>query len=772
MSTFRTLLLFLVVIAAMSLYLAQNLKVQSDISFFLPESKSTMDSVLLHQLSRGESAKIIIIALQSDTPAHSQQLAKINQQLYQALKQSEQFSQVENGSGTTSAAIIEPYYQYRYLLPTMQSEPFSDTTLRDSFIRIQERLQFMLSPLEQKLFQEDPTMTWMSLLAHWQSTQLNKHHGVWFSADKQQSFLFVKTQAEGYELNKQQANIELIKQQLQSRLDTNTRYLLSGAPVFALSSKQAIRLQIQLLSMAASVLLACFLFWYFRSVKILIYAALPAATAILAGLAIVVAIDGFIHGITIAFGITIIGIAIDYPIHYYTHARYQQHASAAAVSRIWPMMRLGLVTTVIGFSAILFSEFSGLKQLGLFAISGLLAAMLTTRWVLPVLPIKSKDSKSTFQSVVKLLPGHQYKLLKPVALLLPVIAIIYILSNQQQLWQNDLSALSPIPQTLKQQDHQLRKAIGLAELRYALVLQNPSLEALLQQSEMLRPVLDAWQANQIITGYDMAANYIPSKAFQQQQQQRLPKKKDLAEKLDAILADTPLSAAAFQPFIDAVTQSQSLAALQWSAQSTADTMLDSKIRTLLYQHNQQWVSLIPLQGVNPAIQTHLVQQQLPVQAELLDLKAGTEQMLSNYRTNALLWFMAGAVLILLIMLFSARQHSGVLALVWPIAGAVVLTVASLMLLDYSLSIFHLVTLLLVVGLGIDYSVFTFFSRSAGNEITNITQASQVSVIICLVSTLIMFGALSLSELPVLNAIGLTTSLGAIYAFLLTQMMNN
>jgi predicted exporter len=140
-------------------------------------------------------------------------------------------------------------------------------------------------------------------------------------------------------------------------------------------------------------------------------------------------------------------------------------------------------------------------------------------------------------------------------------------------------------------------------------------------------------------------------------------------------------------------------------------------------------------------------------------------MLSNYRNEALFWFALGALFIIMLLFFHSQNIKSLFLVVWPFSAAVVLTTASLLLMGFSLSIFHLVTLLLVIGLAIDYSIFMLSTTHNANS----TAVSQVSVIICLISTIIMFGALSFSELPILKAIGLTAALGAFYAFIIARI---
>ena len=114
---------------------------------------------------------------------------------------------------------------------------------------------------------------------------------------------------------------------------------------------------------------------------------LPLTSAILAGIVAVNLAFGFIHGMTLAFGITLLGVVDDYPIHLFSHLTKESRAPAV-MKEIWPTMRLGVVATALGFSALLLSGFPGLSQLGLFAMVGLFTAACVTRWVLPhIVPI-------------------------------------------------------------------------------------------------------------------------------------------------------------------------------------------------------------------------------------------------------------------------------------------------------------------------------------------------------------------------------------------------
>ncbi|MCW8929334.1 MAG: MMPL family transporter [Gammaproteobacteria bacterium] len=813
------LLIWFIFTLSLSLFLFNSFSVRSDISYFLSENnnsekKNTLDNVMKHQLTQGEAGKIIVIAISEKTPLSTppanplslKHLADVNKKIALELRKNNEFLSVQNGHLSLSELLIEPYYQYRYLLHSHTEADFSIAGLSKSFNHLLQKLQFMPNPMEQKLFSEDPQMIWLNLLKQWQAEKLKIHHGVWFDQQNQQSLLFVKTRANAYDLKQQTRNIESISSIMNKimQIDSNFNYHLTGAPVFAIESKKSIRSQIKTISMIASFTLMFFLFWLFRSIKILILTGLPLGFAVLTGMTTVIIMDGFIHGITIAFGITIIGIAVDYPVHFYSHLLFSKKDSAQHISTtenkmssvlvmqsIWPLLRLGLITTLIGFSAITLSDFSGLRQLGLFAISGLLAATTVTRFLLPQISVYKENNNhlSSLKTLLFLVRFPIPKITYLVSIILPVIALFYIGFHQSSLWQNNLSAMSPIPQKQKQQDFELRNAMGLPELRYALILQASSIEDVLQQSELLKPLLEQLKQQTIIANYDMANNYLPSKQFQLEQQKKLPAINELYQRLEKALSTNQLSIDAFLPFIASIKQSQNMPPLTYQFLSNdvqvkqKNDFITDKIKTLLFLNKQNqesdksvkvsldkenWTALILLQGVQQEIPIANLNQSVNFSVQLLDLKTQTETMLSNYRNDAFLWFLLGSLLILSVLFFHNKKLSKLFIIAWPFTGAIILTIASLLLLGYSLSIFHLVTLLLVIGLGIDYSIFMILPSQSSNEITQSTEISQVSVIICLISTLIMFGALSLSDLPVLKAIGLTASLGALYSYLLAR----
>jgi predicted exporter len=163
---------------------------------------------------------------------------------------------------------------------------------------------------------------------------------------------------------------------------------MSGPGVFAVEARAKIERAAIRLSIISSILVVTLLFAVYRSFTALALGLAPVASGAVIGIAAVALGFGAVHGITLGFGITLIGESVDYSIYFFvqSHRLRQDETAAKSWQRAWwPTIRLGMLTSVCGFASLLPSGFPGLAQLGLYSISGLVAAALVTRFVLPAL---------------------------------------------------------------------------------------------------------------------------------------------------------------------------------------------------------------------------------------------------------------------------------------------------------------------------------------------------------------------------------------------------
>ena len=158
------------------------------------------------------------------------------------------------------------------------------------------------------------------------------------------------------------------------------------------------------------------------------------------------------HGITLGFGVTLIGESLDYAIYLFTQTA-RGGTPGETMMRIWPTLRLGALTSIAGFCAMLASSFTGFAQLGLFSIAGLVAAVATTRYVLPHFVPRGffaggaeKLAKPAF-----ILIRHR-RMARGAVVLGLMAAIAALATHRGGMWDGNLLDLSPIPAAAQQLD--------------------------------------------------------------------------------------------------------------------------------------------------------------------------------------------------------------------------------------------------------------------------------------------------------------------------------
>lgn len=532
----------------------------------------------------------------------------------------------------------------------------------------------------------------------------------------------------------------------------------------AVKTRDAIQSTTKWLSSIALTLMFLLFWWAYRSIRLFLIAALPLASAIIAALTATNIMFQSVHGIIIAFGITLLGVCLDYPVHLFSHHTKSQNAQQTVLS-IWPTLRLGVITTALAYLAMLGTGFSGLSQLSVFAISGLFTALFTTRWIIPFL-MKfdfTKPEPQYLSSLSTLSVTLKNKL--TIASAIIIFCTLIISNNYDSVWSKNISDLSPIPEQLKILDKELRLAVAAPDVNHVFLLKDKNSEILLQRTEALKNKLIELKNKNIVKHVFSVTDFIPSKKTQQTNQQQLPATSDLKSNLDNAIGSLPFKVLFFNPFITNIEKSKTLPPL--SAENILSTPLGKHLQQDLFFKDEKWVSIIRLTGVkNEAILLNWLSTKPEINAHYLNLRQATSSLMSDYQQTALYRLMLGSLIIGLILLtVRSRARAGVILL--PVVLAVLLSISIQVMLGTQLTLFHILALLLIVGIGLDYSLF-FDRRCASPEDY---QHRLHGIFVSAASTLITFGILGFSDVPVLSALGQTVTLGVLSCFVLTLVFN-
>jgi predicted exporter len=259
----------------------------------------------------------------------------------------------------------------------------------------------------------------------------------------------------------------------------------------------------------------------------------------------------------------------------------------------------------------------------------------------------------------------------------------------------------------------------------------------------------------LLTGFDLPSLYLPSQETQRRRQAALPPPATLASSLSHALEGLPFRTGLFEPFLRDVEQARTRHLM-----NTVDLQQSAfflKVRALLVSSDDHWTALGPLHGVESASAlTDRFSREATPGMTFLDLKAEAGRLVNGYRNESLRLTALGIVAITALLWWGLRDAKVVGRVLVPPLLAMLFVVAFFALIGERLSLFHLVSLLLVLGIGLNYALF--FNRSVADE--DERQRTWLSLTLCILASLSAFGALALSRTPVLHAIGLTVGLGA------------
>ncbi len=655
------------------------------------------------------------------------------------------------------------------LSPGVTPERFTAAGLRAA---LQDDLDLLASPmgsLASRLVPADPTGEFLRLLDQFQlAGGPQKRDGVWFSGDGTRALLIAQTRAKGFDIDAQERALgrlrTLFEQVSKEQSAPAARLIATGPGVFAVGTRAAIKQDVSRISLLAVLLVSCLLLVVYRSARVLFLTLLPVVTGATAGIAAVSLAFGSVHGITLGFGATLLGEGVDYAIYLFTNAAWGR-GSDVAVSRLWRTLRLGVLTSVCGFGVMLLSDFSGLAQLGLFSIVGLIVAFAVTRLVLPHLSpagYRAQPLAALGPSLLKLVqaaPRLRYPLIVVV-----VLCAVWLAVRGGSVWDDRLESLSPVPEAEKQGYERLQRDLRAPDARYLVVVSDPTQQGVLETAERLGPVLDRLQQAGSLAGFESPAHILPSERTQRQRQVALPDGVVLQRNLAEAARGLPFRVELFQPFLQDVEGARR-ASLLGRADLEA-TGLKVRLDSLLAERRDGWLAMLSLRGVNDARAVAAALDGLHVgSVHLLDLKQEADDLYRGYRGQALMFALIGAGAITLVLLVSLRSLRRTWDVMVPLVAALAVLSTVLTLGGKQLTMFHLVGMLLVVGVGSNYTLFFegqgaaggFFERQLGG---GDPQTMIVSLVLCNASTAIGFGLLALARAPVLSAIGVTVALGA------------
>jgi predicted exporter len=743
-------------LAVLALVAAKVVRIQSDFTAFLPESTTPEQRLLVAQLRDGLVSRLMLVALEGADP---EKLAEASRAVAGDLAAAPEFAFVSNGATLASPGLTEALLAHRYALsPAVTRDTFTAAGLRRA---LEERLAELSAPFgspTRRVLARDPTGELAAVAkALAPETQPRLVGGVWFDASGKHALLVAQTRAPGFDSVAQSRAISRVREAA-ARADAAMRVTLSGPGVFAAESHRVIERDAQWLGSVSIAAVLALLLYVYRSARAIALVALPVALGLVAGVIVVQLVFGSVHAITLGFGATLVGEAVDYPNYVLVQTRGE---GAGAMRGIGGALALAVLTTVASALALALSGFKGLAQLGVLTMSGILAAGAATRWLLPWLA-QGRPPLPHPLPIGDGMPALRSRRTRALTAIAAVAAVAALAATHPAWWERDLASLSPIPAELRARDAELRREIGAPEVSYIVATRGATEDEALAGAEALRPVLQAARSQRALAGFDSPAALLPPHATQRARLDAIPAPELLAANLREALRDLPFKAEAFEPFLTDAGRARSAAPV--TRASYAGTPLGAKLDALLVALDGSFLALTPLAGVADPHAIEAIIAAVPG-ARMVNLKEVSTDMVDQYLRESMRQVALGAALVALLLAAGLRSPRRAARVALPIAAAIAITAGVLAAFGVKLSVFHLVALLLVLGIGLNYALFL---EAAGADAARRERARQ-ALALCVATTVLTFGILALSATPVLHAIGTTVALGALASLLLAAV---
>lgn len=740
---------------------AKQTAVDTSIMALLPKYEQ---KPLIHELQEQQTAEYanhVFIMVSADDKQHAQAAINTVSSQLDILAGTANLTTLVNSANTQTHAL----YPFRFaLLSDSVAKKLQEKNYESQF---RSALSKLFSPMDAGKADpvQDPFFLYSDLLlGQKMNIQVKIEAGLLrLTNRKKPSYLLVlELHKNPFDLPTQDQIMPVLQSIKQQMSEQGVLVSYSGLLLHAAQGAEQAKFEISTIGLGSIIGIVVIILLVFRRIVPLLPILLPVMIGCLVAVAVTSLWFERVHLITLAFGAGLVGVAVDYSMHFVCESYL--HNGETVVRKLFSGLLLGLVSSVLAYGGLALTPFPGLQQIAIFSATGLIAAWLTVLLFLPLITAKNAShNKANYLPAARLL--NRGKDAFPALDRFPKVAGLLVIAVAAMsfylfFWatpQDSVRLLQTSPPSLLKEDQQVQQALGNNVNSAFLVVSGSSAETMLENEEAFRPQLDAFVQNGTLVGYQAVSQSLPSL---QRQRQNI----DLVKQLYQAKLDTYAQA------IGLSTQQKATA--KHYLHENPPTLSPERWSTLAI--NAQWpevftprstgeyASIIRLKG-------HLTEdsiQQLQAAAatdnniDYVDQIADISATLARYRIKVADWLLI-AYGIITVLLFLRYRLDVWRVMLPPMAGSII-ALACAVFVNGGYNIFNLVALMLVFGIGLDMGIF--LQESQGSVHT------WLAVSLSTLTSLLAFGLLALSQTPVLYHFGIIVLPGLLLIWLLSPLM--
>jgi predicted exporter len=485
----------------------------------------------------------------------------------------------------------------------------------------------------------------------------------------------------------------------------------------------------------------------FRSLRPLLLSVLSIAIGALAGTVVTLLLFGELHLMTLVMSMSIIGISADYTLYYLTERMVHgaEHSPWQSLAKVRNALLLALLTTVAAYLIMMLAPFPGIRQMAVFAAVGLSASCLTVifwhPWLCRGLPVRPVPLM-----VLMLRWLAAWRRNKKLSVGLPVaLALLSAVGMSTLRVDDDIAQLQALPKDILAQEKAITALTGQSVDQKWFVVHGASPQQTLERLEAFTPALaEAQKAGEMARWRTLPLNSLA------RQKSDLTLLRDAAPAVTNVLKSAGLNAVS--PNLDAMPVSVDA----WLKSPASEGW---RLLWLTLPDGESGV-LVPVDGAkNSAYLGELAARHEGV--VWVDRKASFDSLFALYRTLLTGLLFAALAVIACGAMLRLGWRKGLISLV-PSVLSLSCGLAVLAATGHPVNLFSLLALVLVLGIGINYTLF--FSNPRGTPLT-----SMLAITLAMMTTLLTLGMLVFSATQAISSFGIVLVSGIFTAFLLAPL---
>ncbi len=743
---------------------ATSLRVSSDITHFMPRGGDALGQALSERLVQGALSRTLVIAVGTDDPTDCVEAARW---LESELARNDAVERVRGGLDPDAIETLgRLYLPRRYYLASVEPESeigawFEPAALEDAARALKLRLAGPAATLVSRLAGDDPLLLSMKLLDRLRASgaALDLSGGRFVTADRDRSVLFVTTRASAYDARRQGPflrDLDALGDSLRERFGPSSSLELSGIHPFAAHIERDMQRDMWKISLVSMLGVAAVFLLFFRSLRALFVCALPHVVGVLVALSIATLVFGTLTHLALLFAIALAGVSIDYSIHLLSHVALQR-GPRSDMGWLRGSLTLGAVTTVASFIGLGLSTFPGFDQMGWVAAAGVATALVVSVFALP--PMLAAARPRARETVPSVLSRWVEGCASRPRLLLGLSIGLLVLGAGAfggVRWVDDVSALTKIDAGLLAEDASVRDRIHRIDLSRFVIARGADLEGALQRNDAAASTLRGLVRDGALGGFDSLHTFLWSEDLQQRNLHAFRSVEDAGRKIDEAFGAAGFRSGAFQGFRDTLADPPPPIRLADLAGTEAEPLADTQLLELpggvaVVTFLREIRDVEALRGAIDALPG----------VELFDHKTFVEGIYAEYRERIVRIIVSGVFLVFAILWLRYRRLRFAIAAISPSLLTALALVVLAALSGTAVHLIHVLSLVLVMGMGVDYGIFTVDTEREEQSLGT----TQMGLLVSCLTTLFVFGSLALSSYPALRAMGLTTGIGLLFSFL-------